>query len=96
MKNLLSALLALLVLGGWMSMVGNPHVIETVIGLVFAVVTFFYVRTQFSKLQNRFGKQASIKSIVICPECNKKSSVPAGKQLLVTCPNCKRKYEVST
>ena len=27
----------------WLSMVGNPHVVETVIGLVIAVVTGFYV-----------------------------------------------------
>ena len=34
----------------WMSVVGNPHVVETVIGLVIAVVVGFFVRRQSNRL----------------------------------------------
>lgn len=34
----------------WMSVVGNPHVVETVIGLVIAVVVGFFVWRQSNRL----------------------------------------------
>ncbi|MGV0960065.1 MAG: hypothetical protein ACOYB1_09515 [Limnohabitans sp.] len=37
MNKLLAAIAALIVFVLWMRMVGNPHVIETVIGLIIAI-----------------------------------------------------------
>jgi protein-S-isoprenylcysteine O-methyltransferase Ste14 len=41
---------ALVVFGSWMSIVGNPHVVETVLGLVIAVAIFFLVWWKTRKL----------------------------------------------
>lgn len=43
MAALLALIAALGVFAGWLSVVGNPHVVETVIGLVFAVVAGAWV-----------------------------------------------------
>lgn len=34
---------ALAVFGGWLSVIGNPHVVETVIGLVLALIAGLWV-----------------------------------------------------
>ena len=43
MKSAISAIAAAGVFYGWMSMVGNPHVIETSIGIALALVTWLFV-----------------------------------------------------
>lgn len=51
-----SFIAALLVFGGWMSIVGNPHVAETVIGLVLALVVWAWTYRKLKKLGSRFNK----------------------------------------
>ena len=51
--RLLSVVIALLLFLGWMRLVGNPHVVETVIGLVIAVVAGLWVH---SRLKKAFGR----------------------------------------
>lgn len=43
MSKLLGLVVSLIVFLGWMRLVGNLHVVETVIGLVFAVVAGIWV-----------------------------------------------------
>ena len=43
MAKLLGFIAALAVFSAWLSVVGNPHVVETVIGLVLAVIAGFWV-----------------------------------------------------
>jgi putative flippase GtrA len=43
MAKFLGLVTALAVFSGWMNIVGNPHVVETVIGLVLAVIAGFWV-----------------------------------------------------
>lgn len=38
MAKVIGLVVALAVFGIWMSIVGNPHVVETVIGLVLAII----------------------------------------------------------
>ncbi len=38
MSKMIGLVVAFAVFAGWMKIVGNPHVVETVIGLVFAFV----------------------------------------------------------
>ena len=45
MKGLVSAVAGLAVFGFWMSIVGNPHVVETVIGLVISSYVAYKVHT---------------------------------------------------
>lgn len=41
--GLISIIVTLTVFIGWLSLVGNPHVVETVIGVIIAVIAGFYV-----------------------------------------------------
>lgn len=43
MARVLGLVAALVVFSVWLSVVGNPHVVETVIGLVLAVIAGFWV-----------------------------------------------------
>lgn len=43
MAKILGLVAALVVFAVWMRMVGNPHVIETVIGVVLAAISGFWV-----------------------------------------------------
>ena len=43
MRQLISIICALAVFGFWMNIVGNPHVVETAIGLVIAITVGFFV-----------------------------------------------------
>lgn len=43
MAKLLGLVAALVVFSGWMSIVGNPHVVETVIGIVLSIFAGFFV-----------------------------------------------------
>jgi hypothetical protein len=43
MAKILGLVAALAVFSGWLRVVGNPHVVETVIGLVFAVIAGLWV-----------------------------------------------------
>lgn len=47
--NAAAIIAALLVFILWMRLVGNPHVVETVIGLVIAAFVWFWVRLWFKK-----------------------------------------------
>lgn len=49
MARFLGLIAALVVFSGWLKVVGNPHVVETVIGLVLAVIAGFWV---FFKARN--------------------------------------------
>lgn len=51
--RMLSFVVALLVFLGWMRLVGNPHVVETVIGLVIAVVAGLWVNSKLRKAFER-------------------------------------------
>jgi hypothetical protein len=42
--DLIRLIFGLAVFGLWMSVVGNPHVVETTMGLVIAGVTWFVIR----------------------------------------------------
>lgn len=46
-------IVGLTVFGGWMSIVGNPHVVETTIGLVMAIGAGMWV---YSSLNKEEGK----------------------------------------
>ncbi|MGV0960262.1 MAG: hypothetical protein ACOYB1_10540 [Limnohabitans sp.] len=43
MKFLIALIAGFIAFTGWMRMVGNPHVVETVIGLVLAAAVFFFI-----------------------------------------------------
>lgn len=43
MATIFGLVAALVVFSVWLSVVGNPHVVETVIGLVLATITGFWV-----------------------------------------------------
>jgi len=43
MREVLPLIAALLVFIGWISLIGNPHVVETVIGLMIASGPYFFV-----------------------------------------------------
>lgn len=43
MSKLIGLITGLAVFLGWLSLVGNPHVVETVIGLVLALISGFWV-----------------------------------------------------
>lgn len=49
MYMVVSVVVGALVFAGWMSVVGNPHVIETSIGLVLAVVAGIWSYVQLRK-----------------------------------------------
>ena len=50
MKKLISIICALIVFGFWMNIVGNPHVVETAIGIVIAVAVGFFLNRWFSQI----------------------------------------------
>lgn len=43
MATVLGVVAALVVFSVWLSVVGNPHVVETVIGMALAVIAGFWV-----------------------------------------------------
>jgi hypothetical protein len=43
MAKILGVVASLAVFSGWLSVVGNPHVVETVIGLLLAVIAGWWV-----------------------------------------------------
>jgi hypothetical protein len=47
MAKLAGAIAAFLIFFGWIRLVGNPHVVETVIGLVIAVVAGLFIFSKF-------------------------------------------------
>lgn len=52
MAKFIGAVVAFAVFFGWMSLVGNPHVVETVIGLAFALVAGAFVYWKLRKFGN--------------------------------------------
>ena len=55
MKKLISIICALIVFGFWMNIVGNPHVVETAIGIVIAVAVGFFLNRWLSQLLSKGG-----------------------------------------
>lgn len=51
MPKVLALVVALLVFSGWLSVVGNPHVVETVIGLILAAVAGTWAYIELRKLK---------------------------------------------
>lgn len=46
MKSLIALVIWLAIFGMWMKVVGNPHVVETVIGLVLATIGALWARVK--------------------------------------------------
>lgn len=55
MAKLLGLIVGLAVFGFWMSIVGNPHVVETVIGLLLSVIAGFWSFFALRKLRSRWN-----------------------------------------
>jgi hypothetical protein len=55
MAKLIGIIAGLVVFGFWMNIVGNPHVVETAIGLVIGIGVGFWVYKQLAK----FGKKSA-------------------------------------
>jgi len=51
MAKLVGIIAGLLVFGVWMNIVGNPHVVETVIGLIIGIGVGFWVYKQVAKFK---------------------------------------------
>ena len=51
MPKILALIVALLVFSAWLSVIGNPHVVETVIGLVLAAVAGVWAYIKLRKLK---------------------------------------------
>jgi hypothetical protein len=56
MAKLLGWIAGLSVFVGWIMLVGNPHVVETVIGLLLALIAGFWV---FFKLRKPIGARTN-------------------------------------
>ncbi len=54
MKLFISIVVGLIVFAIWMNIVGNPHVVETVIGVVLATVSAFYTHRTITNIIKRF------------------------------------------
>ena len=102
MTKLIGLVAGLAVFALWMSNVGNPHVVETIIGVVLALVVWFYVtRTLRRIFAPRPADQttdspppaANVAGIAKCPKCAWRSTVPIGKLIEITCPSCNHRYE---
>ena len=102
MTKLIGLVAGLAVFALWMSNVGNPHVVETIIGVVLALVVWFYVtRTLRRIFAPRPADQttdspppaANVAGIAKCPKCAWRSTVPTGKLIEITCPSCNHRYE---
>lgn len=50
MEKLISIICALIVFSFWMNIVGNPHVVETAIGIVIAVAVGFFLNRWVSQI----------------------------------------------
>jgi hypothetical protein len=57
MAMLVGMVAGLVVFGLWMNIVGNPHVVETVLGLVLAATVWITVWYQARKLARRFARR---------------------------------------
>ena len=53
MSKLFSLIVGITVFGFWMSIVGNPHVVETVIGLILGLVAGIWTYRTLRKLFTR-------------------------------------------
>lgn len=65
-ENLLSILVGFVVFNFWLAVVGNPHVVETVIGLIIAIAAGVYFRFRIvPSLTNKINSVLSkIKSVL--------------------------------
>lgn len=59
MTTLLGWIVGLAVFGLWMSIVGNPHVVETAIGLVLGVGAGWWARNFFKRIGEKFKKKSA-------------------------------------
>jgi multisubunit Na+/H+ antiporter MnhE subunit len=53
MAKLIGIVVGLVIFGVWMSIVGNPHVVETVIGLVLGIIAGVWVYRIFRRIGSR-------------------------------------------
>ena len=58
MAKLVGLVLGLVVFAIWMNIVGNPHVVETAIGVVLALVAGFWAWYEISKFAKKRGSGA--------------------------------------
>lgn len=102
MTRLIGLVAGLAVFALWMSNVGNPHVIETIIGVVLALVVWFYVTRTLRRIFSSHpadqtvaspAPAAEVAGIAQCPKCAWRSTVPLGRLIEVTCPSCGQRYE---
>ena len=65
-ENLISILVGFVVFNFWLAVVGNPHVVETVIGLIIAIAAGVYFRFRVvPSLTNKINSVLSkIKSVL--------------------------------
>lgn len=57
MIKYIAIIIGLITFGFWMSIVGNPHVVETVIGLVLGLIVGFFSYRELNKLFGKFQKK---------------------------------------
>ena len=102
MTKLIGLVAGLAVFALWMSNVGNPHVIETIVGVVLALIVWLYVTRTLRRIFSPHSADqavgspapaAEVAGIAICPKCAWRSSVPLGRLIEVTCPSCGHRYE---
>ena len=56
MIKYIAIILGLISFGLWMNIVGNPHVVETVIGVILGIAIGFFAYRELNKLAARFKK----------------------------------------
>ena len=56
MSKIIGLIVSLIVFGIWMNIVGNPHVVETVLGLVISLAVWYVISKQSEKLVAKFRK----------------------------------------
>ena len=52
MSKIIGVIVAFLVFLGWISLVGNPHVVETIIGLILSGLAGFWTYSKISKMSS--------------------------------------------
>lgn len=56
MIKYISIIVGLAIFGFWMSIVGNPHVVETVIGVILGIVSGVFCFNELNKMFNKHKK----------------------------------------
>jgi len=56
MVKYISIIIGLLIFGFWMSIVGNPHVVETVIGIILSIIGGYFSYRELNKFSAKYKK----------------------------------------